>query len=474
MNSITLENFINYCDEMMIANESHKDMHDIMKSVSDLSAKFDHDCKNINDIKTMIEKYDVFISELTELRELLQKTNFSFTDRLKQTFGVCASALTIAGSVWLSCKASKIHLGLLTAIVTGQISLIPTLLTGIYIQSKTGYINGLNGFRKAARLQQSILRRYQSLGAKTKKDTLSYTVELDAQDHITIYDKNGNIVSGENEIVTEGAILQINKVFKNLKNEILVLQKKIREANGKPEEQIQYFRKYKELLTKAEDSINTIPVGKMENPFVGFITSLVPVFASLAVTITWGMKTGGMNKPVNKLSDLKELTPMLAGAGGALAIGIKTGTRRDCLSYIQESRKVTNQIIAYLESVNTHEIDGEIKSDKDYEQKLYRKAINANKESIRNLISKIYGEIKPLIVKESTKNNISIKFYMSHGYLYVDLINGKESKLFKIVDTIISDIYNQHRIELDRFGIKFNAEVYDDSGDNGVVITYMV
>ena len=69
MDSITLENFINYCNNMMIANESHKDMHDIMKSVSDLSAKFDHDCKNINDIKTMIEKYDVFISELTELRE---------------------------------------------------------------------------------------------------------------------------------------------------------------------------------------------------------------------------------------------------------------------------------------------------------------------------------------------------------------------------------------------------------------------
>ena len=469
MDNYTLENFISFCDDMQIANESYKDMEDIMQEAVKLSDKMRNNCKNVNDINEMIKLYDDYILEISRLRDKLEETKFSLNDKVKQGLGACVSALTIAGSVWLSVKASKISMGLITAIITGQIALVPTIITHLSINSKSSFLNTLSSYITAVRIERNILNKLKSLGCKNKKDTLSYTIEMNNGNDVIIYDKHGNIVSSKNEIATEGSIIQINKIFKDLKNNIETIQKKIKDADGNPKEQIKYFTEYKEVLSDAEDAINQIPVGKLENPFTAFIMSMVPLFASVAVSIAWVNKSGSYNKPVEKLSDLKEISPMIAGAAGSLSIAVKQGSRKMCLDYIRESRKITNQIIVYLESESVKKVYGDVKDERDYQNKLLKNAKTENRKQINKIVTTILTEVKPIIIKIASSKNVPLNFYSYNNELYVTAKNGNVRQLKSIVSSALKNITDKYKTDISKYNIEFNIE---ESDDTSVYIVY--
>ena len=469
MDSITLENFISFCDDMQIANEGFKDMEDIMQEAVNLSDKMRNNCKNVNDINEMIKLYDDYILGISRLRDILEETKISLNDRLKQGLGACVSALTIAGSLWLSVKASKISMGLITAIITGQIALVPTIITYSAINSKSSFLNTLSSYITAVRIERNILNKLKSLGCKNKKDTLSYTIEMSNGNDVIIYDKHGNIVYSKNEIATEGSIIQINKIFKDLKNNIEIIQKKIKDADGNPKEQIKYFTEYKEVLSDAEDAINQIPVGKLENPFTAFIMSMVPLFASVAVSIAWVNKSGSYNKPVEKLSDLKEISPMIAGAAGSLSIAVKQGSRKTCLNYIRESRKITNQIIVYLESESVKKVYGDVKDERDYQNKLLKNAKTENRKHVNKIVKTILTEVKPIIIKIASSKNVPLNFYSYDNELYVTAKNGNVRQLKSIVSSALKNITDKYKTDISKYNIEFNIE---ESDDTSVYIVY--
>lgn len=473
----TLENFIGFCDEMMIANESYQDMFNLMQNVNKLSTSFKNDCDKIDDINTIIKKYDIYIDRLIDARDTLSEMNYSFNDKVKQSIAVIASALTIAGSFWLSVKATKVNgiLGLFTAIITGQIATIPTVIAAISLNTKDGYMNGINGILRGAKEQRMILKTLKADGAKTKKDTLSYTIEYTDNNTITIYNKDGNIINHEMSVATEGSIHNINKTFKALKNEVATLQKKIVDADGNPEEQIKYYREYKELLSKAEDTVNSIPQGFLENPYAAFITSLVPVFASLVVSVAWSKKNGNLNKPVESIADLKELCPLLAGGASAIAIAAKSGTRKMCLDYIKESRKVTNMIIAYLESGNSKKIKGDFKSDKEYQSNMYKMARTEISKIANSLLNKVLPELKSNIVKLSNANGMNIDMWSDDNCICLSLSDGQPQdtsnykKLTNIAHKAVNQINTKYKNELKKTGVMLELEKHSD-GD--VIIYY--
>lgn len=261
------------------------------------------------------------------------------------------------------------------------------------------------------------------------------------------------------QVANEGSIIQMTHVFKDLKRKVTEIQKNIQNADGRPEEQLKYYKEYNNVLSEAETAINNIPVGKLENPYVAFLTALVPLFASIAVSVVWMSKTGTGSQPIRKISDLKEISPLLAGAVGTPMIAIKSGTRETCLNYINESRRVTAQIIAYLESGDSAMVDSDVKNGKEYQKSLFRNARKANNKKIKELINTIFTEMKSIIMKSVSPYGLSINVFIDEECLITELMkSGNINKLKSIVSSALREVSSKHTLDINRYGIVFSIE----------------
>ena len=286
------------------------------------------------------------------------------------------------------------------------------------------------------------------------------------------------------QVANESAIGDIKKTVKPLKKQIQDLRIKIREADGKPNEQVKYYKEALSIVNDVESKVKAIEVSKFEENIrlAGtFITALLP----FVLEISYLAKSGkGSEKP-----DAKFLARLAGETAFATAIATKSSidltTKKDTLSFIEKEKRNISMVIRYLESLpssaNESFIDKikqrmndkkerkqKIKDANKYQNEMITKAkekqFNDAIPYIKKITSEIHGKLKSLVKSKKLNVEISDLYFENNGYeanayFSYDVSTGEEAD---IIYEFIDKSLQKYKDLLDEYGIR----EYIDEGFN--------
>ena len=279
-------------------------------------------------------------------------------------------------------------------------------------------------------------------------------------------------------IAEESAIGDIKKIAKPMKRQLEDLKIKIRESDGKPKEQIRYYKEALNIITKVENQVNSINVSKFEENtrLAGiFIAVLLP----LSLEIAHQVKSGtGNDKP-----DAKFISRLIAEVGLSTTAAIKGSvditSKKDTLKFINDEKRNINMIIRYLESVSSPANEGfidtikkrmndkkerkrKVKDANNYQNDLLQKSRDASFNNAIPHIKKIVAEVHSKCTYAAKSNRLDVdisKVYFennnveAHAYFSFD-VNSNYSTSIDIIHKTINDILNKYKDTLHEYDIQ--------------------